>query len=384
MGMEDDIAASLPQAPVPAPARRAAAIEQALQRFDAAGTPPPMPARRPGAAWSAPWPTWLGAPQAGALVAAALIAVVGVPVAWDSLRDPSAADSRDRRSEAVEQAAGPIAAADAVERADASQPPLPAELAPKQAAPAPEAGIATETAPASAPVQLAQAAPVPAVPAPSAARVAEKRDLAADGIEIASAVPAPSADSQIVVTGSRIARPSLEAASPMAVIDAADADGEASSVVVTGTRRSSGRGSGRGDWNACTVDDPGRSLAACRKLVDPAATGPAGRAAAHLADGLALAWGGDLSGAISAFDRALEVAPQSAFAYLNRGIAYRRSGDLERSHADLDRAVRHAPHAARGYYQRSLLLRQKGDVAGARADERRAAKLDRRYAVFAK
>jgi tetratricopeptide (TPR) repeat protein len=135
----------------------------------------------------------------------------------------------------------------------------------------------------------------------------------------------------------------------------------------------------RGDWNACTVNDPGHDLGACRKLVDAGKSGATGRAAAYVADGLSRAWQDDAAGAIAAFDRAIEASPKLAFAYLNRGLAYESLGDLARARADLDRAVRYAPNAARNYYQRSLLHRQRGEVKRAEADEERAVELDSRY-----
>ena len=154
---------------------------------------------------------------------------------------------------------------------------------------------------------------------------------------------------------------------------------DAGELVVTGSRISGRKPAGRGDWNACTVNDPIQSLSGCRKLVDPGAKGPAGRAAARLADGLSLAWEGDVDGAIAAFDQAIDIAPRLSFAYLNRGLAHQRKGELDRAIADLDQAVRYAPGAARGYYNRSLLLRQRGDAGRARADADRAVDMDPRY-----
>jgi tetratricopeptide (TPR) repeat protein len=147
-----------------------------------------------------------------------------------------------------------------------------------------------------------------------------------------------------------------------------------SNIVVTGSRVATPR---RGDWNACTVDDPGRSLDACRKRLGRAAKGDA---AAHLAAGLGHAWGGDTDEAIADFDRAIASAPGSAFAYLNRGLAWRRSGNLDRALADLDRAVKYGPGEARNYYGRSQILRQQGATGRARRDEERAIELDPAYA----
>jgi tetratricopeptide (TPR) repeat protein len=164
---------------------------------------------------------------------------------------------------------------------------------------------------------------------------------------------------QIVVTGTRIARPNLDSASPITVVG--------SRAAASAGRAASARSARRGDWNACTIEDPRRSLAGCR-------------VSAETADGLERAWKGDWDGAGRAFDSAVAAAPRSSAAWLNRGLLRRRSGDLERALADLDRAVRFSPRAARYYYHRSLVLRQIGDFDRARADEARAVELDPRYA----
>jgi tetratricopeptide (TPR) repeat protein len=181
----------------------------------------------------------------------------------------------------------------------------------------------------------------------------------------------------IVVTGSRVARPSVSSAVPVTTVAPADALNDLPSIT---SRRLTEARFRRGDWNACTVDDPSRSLRGCAGLVDPRARGEAGRAGAGMADGLALAWRGDFNGAIRTFDAVIAATPRSSFAYLNRGQAKLRNGDPDGALADLDRAVRYAPRTARAYYNRSLVLRQKGDLRRARADEARAVDLDERYA----
>lgn len=176
----------------------------------------------------------------------------------------------------------------------------------------------------------------------------------------------------------------------MAAADAASSEG----IVVTGARVRSPRraeaeqsrrrpmakaSAARGDWNACTVNDPNPDLGACKPLVDPAASGAPGRAAARTADGLTRAWAGDMGGAIAAFDQAIGQSRNASFAYLNRGLAHERRGETAKALADLDRAVRYAPKSARAYYQRSLLHARRGDIARAAADAERAVKLDPRY-----
>jgi tetratricopeptide (TPR) repeat protein len=192
---------------------------------------------------------------------------------------------------------------------------------------------------------------------------------------------------EIVTTASRAERSeniaALQRRAPSAVAAAApkmaDSDSEDHSIVVTGSRIDRRKPAGRGDWNACTVNDPSRSLRGCGSLVNPGAKGEAGRAAAHVSDGLSRAWRGDMDGAIAAFDQAIAASPRNAFAYLNRGLARQRNGDTDSAIADLDQAVRYAPRAARVYYNRSLLLRERGDTRRARVDEDRALGIDPTY-----
>jgi len=173
----------------------------------------------------------------------------------------------------------------------------------------------------------------------------------------------------------------------------AEARDEAEAVVVTGSRmaprgfaqraeakraRFIAKAAENGAWEACTVRDPAQNLSACKKLIDPSASGRKGRAAAHVADGLSAAWRGDNDTAIAAFDRAIAQSPGLGFAYLNRGLVRERKGDPGKALADLDKAVRLAPNVARNYYQRSLFLGRQGDTRRARADWERATRIDPR------
>jgi tetratricopeptide (TPR) repeat protein len=161
---------------------------------------------------------------------------------------------------------------------------------------------------------------------------------------------------------------------------ATTADDAANEMVVTGTRvQRRDPYAARGDWNACTVNDPEQSLRGCRRLIGAGAKGQPGEAAAFLSRGLSLAWQDDWQGAIEAFDRAVALKPGLAFAYLNRGLAYQRAGDLARAAADLDRAIKYAPYAARNYYNRGVLRRDRGDARGAQADLARAMEMDPDY-----
>lgn len=339
MDDEEAVAAALPRPPLPAPARREAAIAEALRRFDGAETaaPPPGERARPAGWWPARSRPW-----AGAFAGAFLVALVGLPFVWSSFDDYVEGEKRGRPP-AVEAPAADPPAADA----DLASPSLPG-------APVPPASVEERSAAA-----RSAADPDPAVPAKAEAPAAGPNpegllDSAAD------------TGDEIVVTGSRIRNPNLTSSSPIAVVGGEE-------ITLTGTRTR------RGDWNACTIDDPRRDLRACRRAVNPAARGASGRAAAQVAEGLTSAWEGEPEDAIAAFDRAIEIAPGSATAYLNRGLAWQRTGNLDRALADLDRAARIDSRSARVYYHRSRVLRERGDKRRARADEERAVALDPTY-----
>lgn len=330
---DDDISAALPRPPLPAPARREAAIAAAMRRFDGLGEAEPVAKRPPPAA------SWGRRPYLGALAGAALVAVIALPLAWTSFDEQPYREAR--KPPAARAAPDP-----APPRSD------PVIAPPESSRPAP--AVAPDEAPVPASADAAEAfdepAPVVAAPPPPAEAPARQAEEQRD----------EAGADQIVVTGSRIPRPNLQSSSPVTVLD--------SGMVATAGRAAAARSARRGDWNACTVEDPRRSAAGCRV---PAET----------ADGLERAWKGDLEGASRAFDSAVATAPRSSSAYLNRGLVRRRAGDLERALADLDRAVRFSPRSARYYYHRSLVLRQLGDSARAKADEARAVELDPRYAA---
>ena len=342
---DNDLKSILPEGPPPAPKRRETAIAEALTRFD--GAPAPRGEPRPARA-----PRWanLRRPQAGLLATAALVATISLPFAWTTL-DPAvpAADERASRPTGTDAR---IVARDAGEAA------APVAVA---APPDTEAVGADARAP----------APSLAVASPSTRQVGST--------QTETAAPAAKAEQStpIVVAAQRVARPVLDSPSAVTVISSDDAAGD--SVVVTGSRIVSRDAPRRGDWNACTVNDPSRTVSRCRKLADKGAKAARAEADAHLSDGLKQAWKGDFDGAISAFDQAIAAAPDLSVAYLNRGLAYDRQGDDERAMADLDRAVRHAPQSARAYYNRSLLLRKQGETRRANIDEQRAINLDARY-----
>lgn len=375
MADDNDLARLLPDSPPPRPTARDAAIAAAMRRFD--GVPDPAPAaapdRRPA--------RWVSGKQIGAFASIILVAGISLSIALNrpgglqpgrvevppAVTAPRAASDRP---EALKPTATNAAAAPtpAVKPEPPVQKPV-APAAPVVSASGPDRRVAEDYAPSASPP------PPPPPPAPPAAMAPPLARFAPQ-----SAAP-PAADESPIVAGRRAQSKITESASPTAVASrTADEGSDSNQIVVTGARaRRPNAYAARGDWNACTVSDPQESLRGCKGLLGIGAKGPAGEAGTRLSEGLALAWRGDLDGAIAAFDQAIALKPRFAFAYLNRGLAYQRQGETARAAADLDLAIKYAPYAARGYYNRSVLRREQGNRRGADADANRAVQLDPDY-----
>ena len=219
----------LPKPPPPRPAARRAAVEAALRKFDGSDEPSigSKERKRPLRGWKI-----MGRRPAGALVTAALIAVIGIPAAMIALRDQAIAPRADEPAVAQPEQ---NAAAETNSPPAAMQPP-PAEQPvaaeplnpsnPSASEPMPLAPVAKSTSPsealeafdqAPAPMAAPAAAPPPPPappPAPPAPQVAEESEA-----------------NEIVLTGSRVARSDVwkqrekreraaSSASPLAIIDA--------------------------------------------------------------------------------------------------------------------------------------------------------------------
>ncbi|WP_404371495.1 hypothetical protein AB5I39_04085 [Sphingomonas sp. MMS24-J45] len=333
----DDLARQLPDPPPPRPAARTATIAAAMAKFDGVEAPAKAaPVRAPR------WQISRG--PAAAFASMVVVALVAVPLV---LLKPN------------DRVAGPPVAV----RLETSAQPAPVPARPParvaQVAPPPVDAAAVETRSeqramsSPAPVVSNTAADVPPPPAPVMAAPAP----------VAEAMPAPPPPPPPPPPASAAyaAAPQAKAA-PVALAARRAADDTASQeIVVSGSRI---RAAPRGDWNACTVDDPTQRLRGC---------------GAAISDGLTKAWQGDWGAAIAAFDAAIAREPKLGAAYLNRGLAYWRSGDTARAAADLDLAVRYAP-SARSYYNRARLRRANGNIRGAHADEARALERDQNYA----
>lgn len=94
--------------------------------------------------------------------------------------------------------------------------------------------------------------------------------------------------------------------------------------------------------------------------------------------GFAKAMLNDLQGAITDFDRAIELAPRNADAYNGRGNVNAMAGNLTASIRDFNRAIRYDRDFADAYYNRAIGRHDLGDRRGAKLDFSQAAKLFQR------
>jgi len=83
----------------------------------------------------------------------------------------------------------------------------------------------------------------------------------------------------------------------------------------------------------------------------------------------------DKPGAIAAFTRAIQAAPQYQQIYVWRGVAYQELGQREKALADFTKAIDLDPTDNYALEQRAKLYRLMGDSTKAQADEDRAAQL---------
>jgi hypothetical protein len=203
MAIDSEDSVSLPVPPPPRPAARRAAIDMALRKFDGIEDAPP--ARHP----ERPTPRrfqWasLNRRPAGALVAAAIIAVIGVPAIQIALRD--------RPPEAATEPA---------------QPGLPAQNQP------PAASITANEPPQQAEIGQAVAAAEEAAAPPQPAKDEGRTNLVADRKAAVPALSSLAAPSPMAVIAAPPPPPPPPPAEPQA--EASDAAG-VGNIVVTGSR----------------------------------------------------------------------------------------------------------------------------------------------------
>ena len=100
-------------------------------------------------------------------------------------------------------------------------------------------------------------------------------------------------------------------------------------------------------------------------------------AAAYVSRGNARYKVKDYQGAISNYNKALEIDPNYAKAYLNRGVARSNLKDYQGAISDYDKALKIDPNYADAYVNRGSALYMVGDKRKARGDWETAAQLYR-------
>jgi len=88
----------------------------------------------------------------------------------------------------------------------------------------------------------------------------------------------------------------------------------------------------------------------------------------------------DYDRALSDFQEAVRLAPQSAVAFRMRAAGYRLKDDHARAIADYDEAIRLAPDDPDAWFGRGMIYRSKGDIPRAIADWDEAIRLNPKHA----
>jgi tetratricopeptide (TPR) repeat protein len=85
---------------------------------------------------------------------------------------------------------------------------------------------------------------------------------------------------------------------------------------------------------------------------------------------------GDFTGAMSDYDRAIDLDPQMAQAYANRADIYINRGDYPRALLQCNQAIRFDPHLVCAHYQRGVINTEVGNLHAALADYHRLIQID--------
>ncbi|HEY4071110.1 MAG TPA: hypothetical protein VGM04_06080 [Sphingomicrobium sp.] len=212
MAVEKDQSAWLPEPPPPRPARRDAAIETALRRFDGVEDAAPAEGQEPRRSWAS-----THRPAFAVLVSAMLLVVVGIPAAMIGIRNtpPPTASSP--------QAAVPHDTGSADLPTHEAQPPSATQAPPSKSAPAAPALPEVEAKPAPAERVAAPNKAAREVASPALQMEAQEAPMAAAAPPAPAPPPPPpspsaargeraaGASDNVVVTGSRVQNRALAA-----------------------------------------------------------------------------------------------------------------------------------------------------------------------------
>ena len=130
------------------------------------------------------------------------------------------------------------------------------------------------------------------------------------------------------------------------------------------------------NWNACTSEDPERSIAGCSALIQSGQQTGINLAKAFYGRGSAYAQKGDYDHAIQDYDQTVRLNPSLANAFYGRGWAYEHKDDYNHAIQDFNQALRLNPDLAIAVRERGLAYTHKGDYEQAIRDYTEALRLN--------
>ena len=116
-------------------------------------------------------------------------------------------------------------------------------------------------------------------------------------------------------------------------------------------------------------------------LVMSACGGSSGLPEAKVAykDGLNASSQGQITEAISHYDKAIQLEPDTAVYHRNRGVAHNKLGQYETAIADYTKAIQLDPSYALAFYNRGVVLGLLGKDDLAKKDFNKACELDKSH-----
>ncbi|MBL1430576.1 tetratricopeptide repeat protein [Oceanicaulis sp. AH-315-P02] len=118
------------------------------------------------------------------------------------------------------------------------------------------------------------------------------------------------------------------------------------------------------------------AIAICDLAINDTIMRKPDQAATYVNRGIVRSSSGDLNGAISDYNKALQINPQMAEAFANRGTVFIRQANYTKALAELDRALSlQLEQPAVVYYNRAIVHERLGDITGAYKDYLKATEL---------
>lgn len=119
-----------------------------------------------------------------------------------------------------------------------------------------------------------------------------------------------------------------------------------------------------------------KAVSICDLALNNGILSKADKAATYVNRGIVRSTSGDLAGAISDYNKALQINPNMAEAFANRGTVFIRQANYTKALVELDRALSlQLEQPAAVYYNRGIVHERIGDLASAYKDYLKATEL---------